>query len=366
MPFPGGIPVVTVTKDYRRADGTSPSVRVAFIPSSRKVVVSPSLTIEVTPVYVNVSGGLLSEVLAASVGFTYRVSETIDGRVHPAYSITTPSSGSVSLDSLAPVDPAPPVPNVTVLSVQGIKPGPDGDVELPASGGAVPTTRVVGTSTGLQGGGALTADLDISPVYGSSAGTVTEGNDARLSNARTPLAHAHVIGDVTGLSGALAALAPRKTLRQAYVTSGNIPLATGTNTWGPLSGSPTISIPAVVGDYVSLDVNAVRQPGPGNQYLDLGVVVSGQMRRYLGSGTVGTPAAQDATYEGDPALYHTAGIPSRSSSRGFVVSADDLDAGNVVFTFAVRNTGAGNPVLLASVANPLSWRAVNEGPVTVL
>jgi hypothetical protein len=31
---------------------------------------------------------------------------------------------------------------------------------------------------------------DVQPVYGSSAGTVTQGNDARLSNARTPLAHA--------------------------------------------------------------------------------------------------------------------------------------------------------------------------------
>jgi hypothetical protein len=31
---------------------------------------------------------------------------------------------------------------------------------------------------------------DVQPVYGTSAGTVTQGNDARLSNARTPLAHA--------------------------------------------------------------------------------------------------------------------------------------------------------------------------------
>jgi hypothetical protein len=31
---------------------------------------------------------------------------------------------------------------------------------------------------------------DVQPLYGSSAGTVTEGNDARLSDARAPLAHA--------------------------------------------------------------------------------------------------------------------------------------------------------------------------------
>jgi hypothetical protein len=31
---------------------------------------------------------------------------------------------------------------------------------------------------------------DVQPVYGATAGTVTQGNDARLSNARTPVAHA--------------------------------------------------------------------------------------------------------------------------------------------------------------------------------
>ena len=31
---------------------------------------------------------------------------------------------------------------------------------------------------------------EVEPVYGSTAGTITEGNDARLSDARTPLAHA--------------------------------------------------------------------------------------------------------------------------------------------------------------------------------
>ncbi len=39
--------------------------------------------------------------------------------------------------------------------------------------------------------------------FGTTAGTVTQGNDSRLSDARTPTAHSHAISDVTGLQTAL-------------------------------------------------------------------------------------------------------------------------------------------------------------------
>lgn len=39
--------------------------------------------------------------------------------------------------------------------------------------------------------------------FGSAGNTVCEGNDARLSDARTPLAHTHAISDVSGLQTAL-------------------------------------------------------------------------------------------------------------------------------------------------------------------
>jgi hypothetical protein len=44
----------------------------------------------------------------------------------------------------------------------------------------------------------------VQTMFGSSAGTVTQGNDSRLSDARTPTAHSHAQSDVTGLSTALA------------------------------------------------------------------------------------------------------------------------------------------------------------------
>lgn len=56
--------------------------------------------------------------------------------------------------------------------------------------GAVQTTRTVSAGTGLTGGGDLSANRTLAISFGSTAGTACEGNDARLSNSRTPTAHA--------------------------------------------------------------------------------------------------------------------------------------------------------------------------------
>lgn len=63
--------------------------------------------------------------------------------------------------------------------------------------GATPNSRQVLAGTGLSGGGALTSDVTLGVVFGSGAGTVTQGNDSRLSDARTPTAHQHLASDVT-------------------------------------------------------------------------------------------------------------------------------------------------------------------------
>lgn len=55
---------------------------------------------------------------------------------------------------------------------------------------AVPPTRQVIAGTGLTGGGTLAADRTLTVAYGSSGTTAAVGNDTRLSDARTPTAHA--------------------------------------------------------------------------------------------------------------------------------------------------------------------------------
>jgi len=46
--------------------------------------------------------------------------------------------------------------------------------------GAVPTTRLVSAGSGLSGGGDLSANRTLAVVYGTTAGTVAQGNDARF------------------------------------------------------------------------------------------------------------------------------------------------------------------------------------------
>ena len=87
--------------------------------------------------------------------------------------------------------------------------------------GKAPTTRTITAGTGLTGGGDLTANRTLAVSYGTTAGTAAQGNDTRLSDARTPTSHA-----ASHASGGADALA----ISGAQVTSGTIPpdrLATG-------------------------------------------------------------------------------------------------------------------------------------------
>ena len=49
----------------------------------------------------------------------------------------------------------------------------------------------------------LTKNTAFNKNYGSTADTVCQGNDSRLSDARTPLAHTHTISNITGLQTTL-------------------------------------------------------------------------------------------------------------------------------------------------------------------
>ena len=62
-------------------------------------------------------------------------------------------------------------------------------------------TRKISAGTGLSGGGDLTADRTLAVEFGTAAGTVCQGNDARLSDARTP--EAHKVSHATGGADAL-------------------------------------------------------------------------------------------------------------------------------------------------------------------
>jgi hypothetical protein len=109
----------------------------------------------------------------------------------------------------------------------------------------VATTRQVVAGTGLSGGGALSADVTLNTLYGTSASTACVGNDARLSNARTPDTHAssHATGgsDVLTLgqaqiSGLVTALS-NKALGATVMTAG-----TGLTGGGDLSAGRIFAV----------------------------------------------------------------------------------------------------------------------------
>jgi hypothetical protein len=60
-----------------------------------------------------------------------------------------------------------------------------------------PTSRQVTAGTGLTGGGDLTADRSFAVAYGTTAATAAVGNDARLSDTRTPTAGSVVDASVS-------------------------------------------------------------------------------------------------------------------------------------------------------------------------
>ena len=116
----------------------------------------------------------------------------------------------------------------------------------------IPEVFEIPVANGLTvtSGGSLEAN------FGSTIGTICQGNDSRLSDARTPLSHSHIIGDVTGLQTALdgkqaagSYAASSHTHAAGDITSGTISTARlgsgtannttflrGDNTWATPSG----------------------------------------------------------------------------------------------------------------------------------
>ena len=114
-----------------------------------------------------------------------------------------------------------------------------------------PTSRLITAGTGLTGGGDLSADRTLTVTYGATAGTAAEGNDARLTNARTPTAHAASHQD--GGSDELA-------LDGSQITSGTVaPGRLGSGT--PSAGTVLHGDGAWRRGHVDAVANAVTFPG---------------------------------------------------------------------------------------------------------
>ncbi|SIJ96127.1 Collagen triple helix repeat (20 copies) [Mycobacteroides abscessus subsp. abscessus] len=96
-------------------------------------------------------------------------------------------------------------------------------------------TTTVSAGTGLTGGGDLSANRTLSVDFGTGAGKVTQGNDSRLSDARTPTAHTHNASDINAGTLAIARIPTGTT--SSTVCIGNDSRLSDTRT--PTDGSVT-------------------------------------------------------------------------------------------------------------------------------
>lgn len=147
---------------------------------------------------------------------------------------------------------------------------------------------------------------------------------------------------------------PNIRMRQAYIKTGNVTLPNTAAAWLPLSGFE-LQIPAAVGDYVDIGTEFFLNPPGGSGFLDVAVIVGSTLVRFMSSGT-GTPAI-----EGMPGWYPTVSFRTVFSPMGFVVTAPDLDGGNVRWVMASLSDGTGT--LFASTNGPFYWRSFNWGAV---
>lgn len=157
--------------------------------------------------------------------------------------------------------------------------------------------------------------------------------------------------DTTDVGGGAALVVSR-----AVVASGNITPQDTAGAWAALTGGPTLTIPAAVGDYIVTEIMSLLMVAGSNTFYDLAVLNGASLVRFGSSGT-GTPAV-----EGDGSLYRDTTFPRTGTAFDFVAEAGDINAGNITVCIAVKSGGLGT--FLAS-AYPFRWRVLNHGTATV-
>lgn len=143
------------------------------------------------------------------------------------------------------------------------------------------------------------------------------------------------------------------TITVGRIVSGNVTPQDTSGAVQLLTGGPTFSVAAAVGDRLEVDTNYLTERRD-TAYYDLVVIVGGAAVRYQTTGT-GT-----ATVEGDPGMYpQQPAYQGHPGSWAFTVESGDRSGGNVTFGFAVKAAGVG--VLFANTAFPIRYTVKNYG-----
>jgi hypothetical protein len=228
-------------------------------------------------------------------------------------------------------------------------------VDVAVSGGFGPTgsSGVVtvsapvtnsGTSSAANIGLAVGAGLStvggaLVVSYGTTAGTACQGNDARLSDARTPLSHTHTASQITDFTTAVIAAAP-PTTNASLLTSGTLsadrlPLAAA-NTRGAVR----------IGSGISIDGDGVISASSGYTLPTATGSVLGGVKIGTGvsitDGVISVSTAYAATSHAHDWGDITSGVPAALSGGYFAIDEDDF--------LCLRSLDLSNPIRVETIA----------------
>jgi hypothetical protein len=147
---------------------------------SAGAVVSVTAGTGLTGGTITATGTIAADFAASGAATAGKIVEATDSRLSNARTPSTHGSthGSAGSDPI----PADGLAQSQVLNLT---------TDLAAK---VPTTRSIIAGAGLSGGGTLASNVSVEVLFGTLTDTVCEGNDARLSNARTPTSHGSTHG----------------------------------------------------------------------------------------------------------------------------------------------------------------------------
>lgn len=148
------------------------------------------------------------------------------------------------------------------------------------AGYQVPSARTITAGVGLTGGGTLASDITIDAEFGTTAGTICQGNDARLSDARTPTSHTHPASEISDSTAAGRTILTAADAAAQRTALGLGTVATQNANNVTLTGGTLQGVGVVTGSYTSNANEAILR---SCRKASAGTITKGQVVYIVGS-----------------------------------------------------------------------------------
>lgn len=186
------------------------------------------------------------------------------------------------------------------------------------AGYQVPSARTVTAGVGLTGGGSLVSDITIDAEFGTTAGTICQGNDSRLSDARTPTSHTHPASEISDSTAAGRTILTAADAAAQRTALGLGTIATQDANNVTLTGGTLEGVGVVTGSYTS---NANEALLRSCRKASAGTITKGQVVYIVGStGSHLTVELADADLEATSSKTFGVAVENVTSSQeGYVI-----------------------------------------------